>query len=103
MLNRGFLAVILSTVAWAADQHVSVPAGGQAETRILLSPSELRTEQVLLVVANPRQIQVTVIGPDGRRWTQANSREGSLVEMLAPPTIRSGQLTQRWGFFAPHG
>jgi hypothetical protein len=82
MLNRGFLAVtILNTVAWAADLRVSVPAGGQAETRILLSPSDLRTEQVLLVVANPRQVQVTVIGPDGRRWTQANSGEGSLVEM----------------------
>src|SRR5580700_6363791 len=82
MLNRGFLAVtILSTVAWAAEQRVSVPAGGQAEVRVLLSRSELRTKQALWVQADYKHIQVTVIGPDGRRWTQANSRTGSMVEV----------------------
>jgi hypothetical protein len=82
MLNRRFLAAsLLSAVAWAADQRVPVPAGGQAEVRVLLSSAELQTDQALWVQADPKQIEVTVIGPDGRRWAQANSREGSLVEI----------------------
>jgi hypothetical protein len=81
MLNHWFLAVLLGAPAWAADLHVSVPAGGLAETRVQLSQSELGTEQVLWVQADPKQIQVTVIGPDRRRWTQANSRTGSMAEV----------------------
>jgi hypothetical protein len=78
---RLLTVTILSSGAWAAEQRVSVPAGGQAEARVLLSRSELRTKQALWVQADYKQIQVTVTGPDGRRWTQANSRTGSMVEV----------------------
>jgi hypothetical protein len=82
MLNPRLLAAtLLSAMAWAADQRVSVPAGGQTEVRVLLSPAELRTKQVLWVQADYKQIQVAVTGPDGRRWTQANSHVGSIVEV----------------------
>lgn len=75
---------LLSCSAWAADQQLTVPAGAVAETRILLSIAEIKSKPVLWVQADPNQIEVSLIAPDGRKWTSKDYREsGAIVVQLA--------------------
>lgn len=66
---------------WGADLRISVPAKGQAETGVVLSAMELQSKPVIWVPADPKEIEVIVTAPDGKRCTQAGYRAGATVQV----------------------
>src|SRR5262249_1836176 len=74
-----FALTLLSVTALAADERLIVTPGKPTEMRIALSAQDIASQPVLWVPSDPNRIDVTVVSPDGRRWTQATGLPGSPV------------------------
>src|SRR5271166_4147739 len=68
-------------IASAADFHVAIMPGQIVERRITFSKEDLSKEPLLLVQANPDQVVVSVVSPDGRVYSGASRAGGAAVEI----------------------
>lgn len=75
----GFL--ICLALASGADLQVSILPGQVVEKRVTFSKDDLATEPLLLVQANPDQVVVSVISPDGHVYSGASRDGGAAVEI----------------------
>src|SRR6185295_13159423 len=91
--GRLLTALLFGAVAWPAEQSVTVSPGKDAETHIVLAGPQKPASTYLWVHADPNVISVTVLGPDGRRWTQADLRKSAPVKVLIADA-RSGSLDE---------
>lgn len=67
--------------AWAADEHVVVPAHGRIEMRLPLTAADFQPDLDVWVQADPNQVQVTLIDPQGKWWTQADAHGDDPIQV----------------------
>ena len=68
-------------MASAADELVTVQPGRVIERRLTFSKDDLRTMPLLWVQAHPERIVVSVVSPDGTRYSGANRNPGAPIEV----------------------
>lgn len=81
MRAAGLLFPVLLAVP-AAGERVLLRPQGTAELRVTLSRAEIKANAVLLVKADPNQVEVTVLGRDGRSYSSVDTPPGAVVISL---------------------
>lgn len=79
--SKSLVVVLLCAVAWAADERVAVPPGAGAARLVSLTASEIKQKSMIWVQADPNQIYVTVIAPNGKRWTSNDYRDTAPIQI----------------------
>jgi hypothetical protein len=110
----GLLAIC--AVASAADELVTVQSGQVVERRFTFSREELRTMPLLWVQAHPERIVVSVVSPDGTRYSGTNrnldapiqvqyadSKSDSSDELFLADILGSDATLVSWNENAPPG
>jgi hypothetical protein len=75
------IVALLPALAWATDEHVSLPAHGRAEAHFVLTAADVRRETELWIQADPNQVEVAIVDLQGRSWTQGNSNTAGAVQV----------------------